>query len=101
MQKECIDDTTSGLTLVIKEAVLGEDEPTLLPQHETLRALFMQPPLQCNGGGDGPFRGGRTQTALRAAPSTHPRHGSRHPRAIVPATYLDRYGGRRARLDNL
>lgn len=89
------------VTFVIKETVLGENEPTFLPQHETLRTLLMQPALKCNGGGKRPFCSGRTQSPLRTAPSPHPRYGSCHTRAIVLATYLDRYSGRCSRLDNL
>lgn len=49
-----------GLTFVIKEAVLGEDEPPFLPEHQPLGSLFVQPSLKGHGGGEWPLGGGRS-----------------------------------------
>ncbi len=37
------------LTVVVEEAVLGEGEPSLLPQHKAIAALFKEPTADDDG----------------------------------------------------
>lgn len=90
-------------TFVIEEAVLREDEPSLLPQHETFGALFVEPTLEGDRRGERPLRRRRTQTRLWTVSPANPRYRCPETGTIgtTLVSHLRPRSDRRRRLDNL